>query len=195
MDHGVPAETALPGMVLAPLLAEHLPRRLDARAREHVRSVEGDGACRDLQRLGALHTSLGQAAAGLLQTQDTRSASADLIARERLMVQLADQVTPSLRTHTEDGPADADQPGWHERPLGPYTPGFKQTARPFCLPSPRLDPDQPAQDTADSRPAPQHNDLLLQPRYTVDLPPLDEEEDTFSPPPPAQKRRGAARGR
>ncbi|MFE2491680.1 hypothetical protein ACFXGR_52630 [Streptomyces mirabilis] len=217
MGHGVPAETALPGMVLAPLLAEHLPRWLDARAREHVRSVEGDGACRYLQRLGALHTSLVRAAAGrdrydlrraaeigqhllwdaagLLQTQDTRSASADLIARERLMVQLADQVTPSLRTHTEDGPADADQPGWHERPLGPYTPGFKQTARPFCLPSPRLDPDQPAQDTADSRPAPQHNDLLLQPRYTVDLPPLDEEEDTFSPPPPAQKRRGAARGR
>ncbi|MEU2859060.1 hypothetical protein ACIQWL_33315 [Streptomyces mirabilis] len=219
MGHGVPVEAALPGMVLAPLLAEHLPRQLDARARKHVRSVEGDGACRYLQRLAALHTSLVQAAAGrdryelrraaeigqhllwdaagLLQTQDTRSASADLIARERLMVQLADQVTPSLRTHTEDGPADADQPGWHERPLGPYPPGFKQTARPFCLPSPRLDPAQPAQDTAGSRAAPQHNDRFLQPRYTVDLPPLDEEEDTFSPPPPrpAQKRRGAARGR
>ncbi|MFE2687411.1 hypothetical protein [Streptomyces mirabilis] len=153
MGHGVPVEAALPGMVLAPLLAEHLPRQLDARAREHVRSVEGDGACQYLQRLAALHTSLVQAAAGrdcyelrraaeigrhllwdaagLLQTQDTRSASADLIARERLMVQLADQAAQSLkRTHTEDGPADADQHGWHERPLGPYPPGFEQTARP-----------------------------------------------------------------
>jgi hypothetical protein len=61
--------------------------------------------------------------------------------------------------------------------------------------SPHLDPALPAQDTAGSRPAPQHSDLFLQPRYTVDLPPLDEEEDTFSPPPPAQKRRGATRGR
>ncbi|MET7899062.1 hypothetical protein [Streptomyces mirabilis] len=42
-------------------------------------------------------------AAGLLQAQDTRSASAQLIARKRLMVQLADQVTQSLkRTRTED---------------------------------------------------------------------------------------------
>ncbi|MFE2603619.1 hypothetical protein ACFXDI_09755 [Streptomyces mirabilis] len=42
-------------------------------------------------------------AAGLLQTQDTRSASAQPIARERLMVQLTDQVAQSLkRTRTED---------------------------------------------------------------------------------------------
>ncbi|MFD7055578.1 hypothetical protein ACFWBS_41170 [Streptomyces mirabilis] len=152
MGHGVPVDVALPGMVLAPILAEHLPRQLDARAREHVRSVEGDGACRYLQRLASLHTSLVQAAAGidrhelrraaeigqhtlwdaagLLQTHDTRSASADLIARERLMVQLADQAAQRLkRTHTEDGSADANQPGWHERPLGPYPPGFEQTAR------------------------------------------------------------------
>jgi hypothetical protein len=63
--------------------------------------------------------------------------------------------------------------------------------------SPHLDPAQPAQDTAGSRAALQHSDLFLQPHYTVDLPPLDEEEDTFSPPPPppAQKRRGAPRGR
>jgi hypothetical protein len=114
MGHGLPGDVALPAMALAPLLAEHLPGRLDARAREHARSVEGDSACRYLQRLAALHTYLVQAAAGsnryelrrsaeisqhllwdaagLLQTQDTRSASAHLIARERLMVQLADQV-------------------------------------------------------------------------------------------------------
>ncbi len=63
MSHGVPADVGLPAMLLAPLLAEHLPGRLDARAREHVRSVEGASACRYLQRLAALHTSLVQAAA------------------------------------------------------------------------------------------------------------------------------------
>ncbi|MFF3151452.1 hypothetical protein ACFVRU_59670 [Streptomyces sp. NPDC057927] len=81
--------------------------------------------CYELRRAAEIGQHLLWDAAGLLQTQDTRSASADLIARERLMVQLADQVTPSLRTHTEDGPADADQPGWHERPLGAYPPGLK----------------------------------------------------------------------
>ncbi|MGW0825247.1 hypothetical protein [Streptomyces sp. NPDC002845] len=150
---GIPVDVVLPAMLLAPLLAEYLPGQLDARAREHVRTVEDDAACRYLQRLATLHTSLVQAAAGsdryelrrsaeigqcllwdsagLLQNQDTRSASADLIARERLMVQLADQVAQMLkRTHTEDGPADADQPRGHEGPLGPYPPGFEQTARP-----------------------------------------------------------------
>ncbi|PIB05182.1 MULTISPECIES: hypothetical protein [Streptomyces] len=153
MGHGVPADVALPAMVLAPLLAEHLPRRLDARARTHVRSVEGDGACRYLQRLAALHTYLVQAATGsdryelrrsaeigqhmlwdgvgLIQTQDTHSASGQLIARELLMVQLADQVAQTLKhTKTEDAPADAGQPRQHERPLGPYPPGAEQTAQP-----------------------------------------------------------------
>ncbi|MFG2257299.1 hypothetical protein [Streptomyces mirabilis] len=153
MGHGVPVGVVLPAMLLVPVLAEHLPGQLDARAREHVRSVEGDGACRYLQRLAALHTFLAQAAAGsdryelhrsaeigqhtlwdaagLLQTPDTRSASAELIARERLMVQLADQVAQTLkRTHTEDGPADTGQPHARERPLGPYPPGSEQTTRP-----------------------------------------------------------------
>jgi len=49
------------------------------------------------------------------------------------------------------------------------------------------------QNAADSSAAPQYHDLFLQPRYTVDLPPLEDEEDTFSPPPPAQRRRGATR--
>ncbi|MET7899687.1 hypothetical protein [Streptomyces mirabilis] len=143
MSHGVPVDVALPGMVLATLLAEHLPGRLDARAREHVRSVEGDGACRYLQRLASLHTSLVQAAAGsdryelrraaeigqhtlwdaagLLQTQDTRSAAVDLIARERLMGQLADQAAQILKR--TPGPANADQARKPEQPLGPYPPG------------------------------------------------------------------------
>ncbi|MET7353035.1 hypothetical protein [Streptomyces mirabilis] len=143
MAHGVPVDVALPGMVLVPLLVEHLPGRLDARAREHVRSVEGDGACRYLQRLAALHTFLVQAAAGsdryelcrsaeigrhtlwdaagLLQTPDTRSASADLIACERLMVQLADQAAQILKR--TPGPANTDQARKPEQPLGPYPPG------------------------------------------------------------------------
>ncbi|MGI3225017.1 hypothetical protein ACRJ4B_14935 [Streptomyces sp. GTA36] len=163
MGHGVPAGVALPAMLLAPLLAEHLPVLLDARAREHVRSIEGDAACRYLQRLASLHTYLVQAAAdsdryelrrsaevgqhllwdaaGLLQTQDTRSASAQLIDRERLMVQLTDQVAQMLRrTHTEDGPADTDQPRGHEGPLGPYPPGFEQTARPAPQRTPGTSP-------------------------------------------------------
>lgn len=153
MGHGVPVGVALPAMLLAPLLAEHLPVLLDARAREHVRSIEGDAACRYLQRLASLHTYLVQAAAdsdryelrrsaevgqnllwdvaGLLESQDTRSASAQLIDRERLMVQLADQVAQTLeRTHTETRSGTENQPRGHEGPLGPYPPGFEPAARP-----------------------------------------------------------------
>jgi hypothetical protein len=60
MADGIPADVALPAI----LLAERLPGTLDARARKHVRSVEGASACRYLQRLAALHTYLVQAAAG-----------------------------------------------------------------------------------------------------------------------------------
>ncbi|MEV4040398.1 hypothetical protein [Streptomyces umbrinus] len=150
---GVPGGIAWPLALLAPLLAEHLPDRLDARARERVRSVEGDAACRYLQRLASLHTCLVEAsagsdryelrrsaevgrhllwdAAGLLQIQDTRSASAQLIDRERLMVQLADQVARTLeRCRTGARSGAAGQPRGHEGPLGPYPPGFEPAARP-----------------------------------------------------------------
>ncbi|WP_246886501.1 hypothetical protein [Streptomyces sp. GESEQ-4] len=160
MSHGVPADVALPAMLLAPLLAEHLPGRLDARARDHVRSVEDARACRYLQRLAVLHTYIVQAAAGsdrydlrrsaeighnllwdaadLLQNQDTRSASARLIDRERLMVQLADQVAQILeRTRAESASGEADQPCGGEGPLGPLPPGFEPAARP--TPSPTFD--------------------------------------------------------
>jgi hypothetical protein len=149
ISHGVPVEVALPAMLLAPLLAEHLPDRLDSRAREHVHIVEGDDACRYLQRLAALHTSLVQAAAGseryelrrsaeighnllwdatdLLQTQDIRSASDGLIARERLMLQLAHQVAQIVeRDATEGGAADAGQTREPRRSPGPS--GFRPTA-------------------------------------------------------------------
>ncbi|MEU6548003.1 hypothetical protein [Streptomyces sp. NPDC046859] len=108
MGDGVLAAVALPAVVFAPLLAEHLQAVLDARARECVRTVEGAGACRYLQRLAVPQACLVQAAAGsdhyglrrsaevgrqllwdatdLLQQQDARSASCELIARERLML-------------------------------------------------------------------------------------------------------------
>ncbi|MFE5191689.1 hypothetical protein [Streptomyces sp. NPDC056628] len=142
------AGVALPAMALAPLLAEHLPTTLDARAREHVRTVEGAGVCRYLQRLAALHTCLLQAAGGsdsyelrrsaeigqqllwdaadLLQRQDARSASCELIARERLMLQLADQVAQIL------GPASAQaRPNNGEQARKPgRTPGTRPTTKP-----------------------------------------------------------------
>ncbi|MFE2644453.1 hypothetical protein ACFXDO_18035 [Streptomyces nigra] len=118
MAHNIPAAVVLLTTMLAPLLAEHLPTMLDAHTREHVRTVEGASACRYLQRLAALHSCLVQAAAGsdryelrrsaeigqqllwdaadLLQTRDTRSALCELIARERLMLQLADQAAQIL---------------------------------------------------------------------------------------------------
>jgi hypothetical protein len=153
MADGIPADVALPAIVLAPLLVERLPATLDARAREHVRSVEGASACRYLQRLATLHTCLVQAAAGsdryqlrrsaefgqhllwdaagLLQTHDSRSASTELIACERLMVQLANQVAQTLKhTSAQAGPADTDQARKPEQPLGPYPPGTRQTTRP-----------------------------------------------------------------
>ncbi|MFF7130483.1 hypothetical protein [Streptomyces sp. NPDC008240] len=156
--HGVPVDVVLPVMLLAPLAAEHLPARLDARARAHVRTVEGDGPCRYLQRLAALHTSLVQAAAGsdryelwrsaevgqhllwdaagLLQTHDTRSASCELITRERLMLQLTDQVAQILKhTSGQAGPADADQARTPRHP-----PGTRPTTRPAPQHTPGTSP-------------------------------------------------------
>ncbi|MET9513093.1 hypothetical protein ABZX62_32370 [Streptomyces flavidovirens] len=69
----------------------------------------------ELRRSVEIGQNLLWGAADQLQTQDTRSASAQLIARERLMAQLADQVAQTLkRTQTNDCPADADQPRGHE---------------------------------------------------------------------------------
>ncbi|MFI6567122.1 hypothetical protein [Streptomyces sp. NPDC050534] len=164
--HGLPIGVVLPAMFLAPLLAEHLPDRLDALSRDHVRTVDGDGPCRYLQRLAALHTCLVRAAAGstryevrrsaeigrqllwdaagLLQTQDPRSPSAELIARKRLMLQLVHQVSQML-PHTADA-ATATAPGAHDactpgRSLGPNPFG----ARPATHPAPRPAPTPPLQ--------------------------------------------------
>lgn len=58
--------------------------------------------------LGELGHNLFWDAAGLLQSQDTRSASARLIAHERLMLQLAHQVVQMCST-SKHGVASTDQ--------------------------------------------------------------------------------------
>ncbi|GGP80741.1 hypothetical protein [Streptomyces melanogenes] len=160
--HEVPLDVALPAMLLAPLLAEHLPDWLDTQAREHVRIVEGDIACRYLQRLTVLQTLLLQAAAGshryelhrsaeagqsllwdaagLLQTRDTCSASADLIALERLMLELAHQVAQTPGYTAQHGAAGANQVCDPGRPLGPNPPGPRPTTDPAArrVPNPPL---------------------------------------------------------
>ncbi|MGW9026898.1 hypothetical protein ACWGQ5_22495 [Streptomyces sp. NPDC055722] len=158
-SHGIPTDVVLPAILLAPLLAQHLPDWLDARAREHVRTVEGDGPCRYLQRLAALHTSLVQAAAdsdryelrrsaeigqdllwdaaGLLQTQDTRAASDALIARERLLLQLACQVAQIIeRSASEDWAAGAEQTRATRRPMDSCPPNVRPTTSPASHPTP-----------------------------------------------------------
>ncbi|MFE4423308.1 hypothetical protein [Streptomyces sp. NPDC056817] len=156
--YGIPVGVVLSAMLIALLLAEHLPGRIDARALEHVRTVEGDGPCRFLRRLAALHTSLVQAAAGsdryelrrspeigqhllwevagLLQTQDFRAASDELVARERLMLQLAHQVTQIIeRSASEDGAADADQTRVSQRPMDSHPPRVRPTMSPAPRPT------------------------------------------------------------
>ncbi|MFC9076759.1 hypothetical protein ACFTY7_06910 [Streptomyces sp. NPDC057062] len=59
ISHGTPVGVAVPLLLLMPLLTEHVSDRLDARAGEHVRTVEGDAACRCLQGLAGLHNYFG----------------------------------------------------------------------------------------------------------------------------------------
>lgn len=148
---GVPTNVTVTAMLLAPLLAEHLPGWMNARAREHVHIVEADGPCHYLQRLATLHTPLIQAAAGsdryelrrsaevghnllrgaasLLQAQDTRSASARLIAYERRTLQLAHHVA-QMRPALEHGAASTEQTREPGPQLGPYPPGVRPTTPP-----------------------------------------------------------------
>ncbi|MET8291568.1 hypothetical protein ABZV80_41330 [Streptomyces sp. NPDC005132] len=159
MSRGVPWDVTLPAVLLAPLLAEHLPGQLDARARRHVRTVDGEAAVRYLQRLTTMQTVLDQAttdsdryelrrsaeigqhtlweAAGLLENQDTRAASAGLIARERLMVQLADQVAIPTRTPHPSATVQDREPG---RRLGPYPPEPRPTTQQFPHHTPSTSP-------------------------------------------------------
>ncbi|MFD4604369.1 hypothetical protein ACFWPQ_40930 [Streptomyces sp. NPDC058464] len=178
IGHGFPVSVALPAMLLAPLTAEYLPDRLDTRAREHVRLVEDAAACRYLQRLGALHTVLVQAAAGsdryelrrsaeigqtllwdaadLLQTRDTRSASAYLITRERLMLQLVHQVTQILKPATEDSAADTNQDAGPAQPAEPHL----RVERPVTDPPPRHAPSPLQQKGTPFMPQPESIPVL-----------------------------------
>lgn len=147
ISHGVPLGVALPAAALAALLVEHLPDRLDARAGENIRVIEDEAACQYLQRLAALHTGLVHTAtdsdryelrravkighhqlfdaANLLQRYDTRSASSELIARERLMLQLASQIN-QIVAPTRNAALATRQDRLGQQPLGPYPPGTRR---------------------------------------------------------------------
>jgi hypothetical protein len=150
--HGVPFSIVLPAAALAPLLVEHLPDQLDVRASGHVRIVDADAACHYLQRLAALHAGIVQVAAGrdacalrraveighhqlfdtadLLTCRDTRSVSGELIARERLMLQLALQTSQIVApTKSDARSAPEDRPG-AQQPLGPYPPASCRRPQP-----------------------------------------------------------------
>lgn len=126
--HGrVPLSITVPAAALAPLLVEHLPDVLDARAGEHARVLDAGPACRYLHRLASLHATLTDAAArsdqyrvrralqighhqlfetaDLLQRRDTRSVSAVLITRERLMLQLVARTAEILTPMAGDAPS------------------------------------------------------------------------------------------
>jgi hypothetical protein len=124
---GVPLSITVPAAALAPLLVEHLPDVLDARAGENVRILDVGPACRYLYGLAALQASLTDAAArsdqyqvrraqevghhqlfdtaNLLQGRDTRSASGELITRERLMLQLVARTAEILTPTADDAPS------------------------------------------------------------------------------------------
>ncbi|WP_220297211.1 hypothetical protein [Streptomyces sp. MBT84] len=74
ISRGTPVGVAVPLMLLVPLLVEHVPDRLDACAGERVRTVEGEAACRCLQRLADLHSHLVRAAASSNPHQVRRAA-------------------------------------------------------------------------------------------------------------------------
>ncbi|MFD6297605.1 hypothetical protein ACFWFU_22605 [Streptomyces sp. NPDC060235] len=115
---GVAVGVALPALALAPLLIERLEDALETTEAVHVRRIQGEAACRYARRLGALQDQLvlidthdhryelrraveiGHGllwdAAGLLQVQDTRTASTELIAREMLMLRLVGHTAESI---------------------------------------------------------------------------------------------------
>ena len=142
--HGLPFGIVLPAAAVAPLLVKYLPEPLDAHAGENVRTVEAEAACRYLQRLAAVHAGLVEAAAAsdhhevrravqvghhqlfdtadLLQHRDTRSVCDELIARERLMLQLAVQTHRIITPAQDDAPSVRPDRLGQRQPLGPYPP-------------------------------------------------------------------------
>lgn len=158
---------------------EHLPDQLDARTSENVRIVETEAACRYLQRLAALHAGLVEAALGsdryevrravevghhqlfdaadLLQRRDTRLALSELIARERLMLQLAVQTSRIVTPMKDDASSDRQDRFGRPQPLGPYPPRPRHQPQPSAdhatpvttkeeTHMPQDGPEQPARD-------------------------------------------------
>ncbi|MGW8745927.1 hypothetical protein [Streptomyces sp. NPDC055794] len=148
---GVPLSISVPAAALAPLLVEHLPDVLDARAGENARIIGAGPACRYLHRLAALQTALTDAAArsdqyevrraqevghhqlfdtaDLLQRRDTRSVSGVLITRERLMLQLVAQTAETLTPTADDAPCACS--GWSGRePAGRTGPSSRHQPQP-----------------------------------------------------------------
>jgi len=174
IGHGVPAGIALPLALLPPLLAEHLPDRLDVRAQQHVRILQGPSAAPYVQRLAAAHTYVLQAAAGrdryelrraaeigqhvlwdaagLLQTQDTRAASIQLIDRERLMLQLAAQVAQIIKPRRPEAGSPGSE---HRRPTSARsaTP-HRPCADPYMQPTTRNPLDASPPKERDPMPEP-----------------------------------------
>ncbi|WHM35053.1 hypothetical protein OH540_35440 [Streptomyces sp. BPPL-273] len=159
---GVPLNITVPAAALAPLLFEHLPDALDARAGENTRIIDAGPACRYLHRLAVLQTALTDAAArsdqyrvrraqevghhqlfdmaDLLQRSDTRSVSGVLITRERLMLQLVAQIAEILTATADDAPcACSCRPG--REPAGRTGPSSRhqpsaETSTPSALTPP-----------------------------------------------------------
>ncbi|MEU8735023.1 hypothetical protein AB0C68_37350 [Streptomyces tendae] len=154
--HGIPLTITVPAAALVPLLMEHMPDVLDARAGESVRILEAGPACRYLHRLAALHATLTDAAArsdqsqvrralqighhqlfdtaDLLQRRDTRSVSGVLITRERLMLQLVAQTAEILTPTADDEPSACPAGRADSRRAAPLPP---------CAISPRSNPQCP----------------------------------------------------
>ncbi|MET8571957.1 hypothetical protein [Streptomyces sp. NPDC004783] len=152
--HGIPFTIIFPAAALTPLLVEHLPDVLDARAGENVRILDIGPACRYLHRLATLHTTLTDAAArsdqyrvrralqighqqlfdtaDLLQRRDPRSVTGVLVTRERLMRQLAAQ-TAEILTPAGDAPSACHgrpgrQPADRTRPAPRHQPAPEPSA-------------------------------------------------------------------
>ncbi|MET8956061.1 hypothetical protein [Streptomyces sp. NPDC004533] len=152
LTHGAPLSIVLPTAASTPLLMKHLLDRLDVRASGHVRIVDADAACHCLQRLAALYAGVVQAAArsnarelrraieighhqlfdtaDLLQRRDTRSASSELIAAERLMLQLAIQAGQIATPAQGDARSSRQDRLGAQHPLGPYPPVPRRQAEP-----------------------------------------------------------------
>ncbi|MFG2794488.1 hypothetical protein [Streptomyces sp. NPDC048419] len=156
---GVPLGIALPAALLVPLLMEHATDRLDARARANLQLVTAEAACHVLQRLAVVHTGLVQAAARhdrhalrravkighhvlfdsaeLLQDDAHPGAlSGELIARNRLMLHLADRAARTITPTKSSTPPRWPHRTGRRQAVGAPAPGLRKSSQPAIEPSP-----------------------------------------------------------